>query len=553
MKKENSQDTLKDILLKMKYDNSMTLSENVLVLEQKPDHLMPWQPDNPINTGVPRAKMTGADLVRGMNNAQAARKDFIDKLSKLTIDDWQHFLDWVGLVPVIGDAVDVVNAVGYLIRACIEHYDGNSEKGNQLLVEFTLSIVAVLPVLGSPIKLALKNIPFSTFLKGGEELFKSFKKAFESLSPTIQKGAKIALETIKKKLNDTINWIQKLIGKIKNSKIVRVLSDAVRILENIFEAIVKLFKPVVKPIVKTSEKLGKQTVKWAGKIIDSPAGGTWFKTMKNISKEACGPERQQSEWAKQRISDDVFLIGGQFYGNIVCDVLSALSWTSGPLGPLLAASIEVENAQNYYEQGEKLMGDIQLVLGFLPFLGTLGKGVINTVGKGSADVLASPSFLYKLSSWIEGEGVIKLTSDEVKAITQFGKEALKKDASTAMKNFAFKIEWFYKNAANLGLGPNIVVGMRMTMPKLLSAIERVFDTMIRLSFYLGSAKAVEMSEGKEIELEKREQVFQALEKTYTKKDSFSGGKKAGPSRAIQNLPQDEKRLFKGNYSDTTDQ
>jgi hypothetical protein len=555
MKKENPIEIINEILLRMNYNNSLSLSENILVLEQKPDHLMPFQPDNPANTGVPRAKMTASDLMRGMENASIARKEFVDTLRKITVDDFQHFLDWVGLVPVIGDAVDIGNAIGYLIRAMSSYYENDETKGNSLLVEFSLSIIAIIPIIGSPIKLGLKSIPWSKIFNGGTELSEAFWKMYEKVPISLRKQATAILDTIKKTINTTINWVQKLLGKIKNSKIIKGLNILIKGLENLYEIIVKGVKSIVKPVVKTSEKLGKQAIKWTGKIIDSPAGGAWIKSMKNLSKEMCGPERQQSEWAKERIPADVFLIGGQFKGNIACDVLSAMAWTSGPLGPLMSASIEIENARNYYEQGEKLMGDIQLVLGFLPFIGTVGKGVIQSVGKNSVDVLTSPSFLYKMASWIEGEGTIKLTSDEVKAIIELGKEGLKKDASNALKNFAFKVEWIYKNAAELGLGPNVVTGLRMSMPKLLSSIERVFDVFIRLSIYLGSAKAVEVSEGKEIELEQREKTFKSLDEIYKKKDSFSDttddGNVQPTSRTIKNLPDDERKLFKGNYNDTT--
>lgn len=556
MKKENTIEILNDILLKMNYNPSLSLNENTLVLEQKPDHLMPFQPDNPINTGVPRAKMTGQDLVRGMQNAEIARKGFIDNLSKVTVDDFQHFLDWVGLVPIIGDAVDIGNAVGYLIRAMLEYYEGDRNKGDDLLLEFSLSCIAVIPVIGSAIKLGLKSIPWSTIYKGGPELVEAFWKLYEKLPISLRKQASTVSETIGKTMKAVITWIQGLLKKVKNSKIAVGLSNLLRGFVNLWSVIVKAVKSIFKPIAKTTEKLGKQTIKWGGKILDSPAGGAWFKTIKNISKEMCGPERQQSDWAKQRIPADVFLIGGQFYGNVTCDVLSAMAWTSGPLGPLMSGSIEVENARNYYEQGEKLMGDIQLVLGFLPFVGTLGKGVIQAVGKGSVDVLTSPSFLYKIASWIEGEGTIKFTSEEVKAIIELGKEGLKKDASTALKNFASKIEWVYKNAAELGLGPNIVSGMRMSMPKLLSAIERVFDLFVRLSVYFSTMKAVEVSEGKEIELEQRDKMFKALENTYKKKDSYTDStseKVITKPITIQDLPEKERKLFKGNYGDTTDQ
>jgi hypothetical protein len=42
-----SEKLIQEILLKMNYNPSMTLKENLELLEQKPDNLMPFQPDNP--------------------------------------------------------------------------------------------------------------------------------------------------------------------------------------------------------------------------------------------------------------------------------------------------------------------------------------------------------------------------------------------------------------------------------------------------------------------------------------------------------------------------
>lgn len=59
-------------------------------------------------------------------------------------DTFQTILDWAGLVPVIGDALDVINAVIYFIRG--KWFDG------------LLSMIAVIPLVGSGIKLSIKAI-----------------------------------------------------------------------------------------------------------------------------------------------------------------------------------------------------------------------------------------------------------------------------------------------------------------------------------------------------------------------------------------------------------
>lgn len=61
-----------------------------------------------------------------------------------TIDTIQTVLDWAGLIPGIGDIIDVINAIIYFARE--KWFDG------------FLSIIAVIPVVGSVIKLGAKSI-----------------------------------------------------------------------------------------------------------------------------------------------------------------------------------------------------------------------------------------------------------------------------------------------------------------------------------------------------------------------------------------------------------
>jgi hypothetical protein len=79
-----------------------------------------------------------------------------------TIDTIQTVLDWAGLIPGIGDAIDVVNALIYFARG--KYFDG------------FLSAIAVIPIVGSAIKLSAKAIYKGTKLYKIEELIKnSFK------------------------------------------------------------------------------------------------------------------------------------------------------------------------------------------------------------------------------------------------------------------------------------------------------------------------------------------------------------------------------------------
>ena len=58
------------------------------------------------------------------------------------LDNIQTFLDWAGLVPVIGDALDAINAIIYFWRG--------------LYFEGFLSCIAIIPVVGSVIKIGVK-------------------------------------------------------------------------------------------------------------------------------------------------------------------------------------------------------------------------------------------------------------------------------------------------------------------------------------------------------------------------------------------------------------
>jgi hypothetical protein len=79
--------------------------------------------------------------------------------------DWlQTALDWIGLVPGIGDAIDVINAAIYFARG--KYFEG------------FLSLLAVIPVVGSVVSLGLKKIfKVVGLTKVTQLLIASFKKA----------------------------------------------------------------------------------------------------------------------------------------------------------------------------------------------------------------------------------------------------------------------------------------------------------------------------------------------------------------------------------------
>jgi len=70
-------------------------------------------------------------------------KEFLG-ISGDTMDTIQTVLDFAGLVPVIGDAIDAINALIYFARD--KYFDG------------FLSLLAIIPVIGSVLKLSIKGI-----------------------------------------------------------------------------------------------------------------------------------------------------------------------------------------------------------------------------------------------------------------------------------------------------------------------------------------------------------------------------------------------------------
>lgn len=424
------------------------------------------------------------------------------------IDDIQHFLDWVGLLPIIGDAVDLGNSAIYFSRALYEQNRNNTSKATDLAIEGALSLVAVIPLVGSPIKLALKELPFLKILKGGDEFFELLLKKIDDLPPGVRK---VLLENLAVgiwKIGQLIDFLSK--GLKKNKAVDFVLGTAITCLSNIKKALEFVLK-----------KLGKQAIKWTGKIIDSPAGGTAFKFIRNLSKEACGNERQQGEWANQLIPESVPLLGGQNYGNAVCDLLSGFAWVSGPLGPLLSSTIEVQNAKEYYDDGEKARAALQVIFGLVPIGGLVGGGLIKAFSKETAEVLLRKNFAYKVAMWFEGSYGLKLTSQEVKAILTLNPVDLT-NAKNYLKKLNSLVNWVYKNAKSLGLGENITSFLKGLVSKLLSIFDFVADFYLRLKVFLSAAKEIQPSLDKMESVEFEKDFMNKMDQSYSKyKDSIT--------------------------------
>lgn len=124
------------------------------------------------------------------------------------IDALQHILDWAGLIPFYGDAIDFVNAVIYFLR--------------DKKLEALLSIIAIIPVVGSiiaiPFKLIFRLIPTKWVIKimelivsGGKIGSKSITEGFIKIAG---EKAPAQMEKILVTLNKNLDSIKPAIDKL---------------------------------------------------------------------------------------------------------------------------------------------------------------------------------------------------------------------------------------------------------------------------------------------------------------------------------------------------
>ena len=138
MKTNNPQEILNDILLKMNYDLSKTLSE------QKPDQLMFGQSDNPIYTGKVAAKLTPTDLKKG---AETASKQVAELRKDLGLDNPHTWLQ-IGslaafLIPGIGTALALGISLGFDVADTVLYWN----EGDKEMAGLS-ALLSVLPLVG---------------------------------------------------------------------------------------------------------------------------------------------------------------------------------------------------------------------------------------------------------------------------------------------------------------------------------------------------------------------------------------------------------------------
>jgi hypothetical protein len=134
----NNQELIKNILLKMNYDSSKTLSE------QKPDNLMFGQADNPAYTGKPASKLTPTDLAKG---ADKASKEIAEFRKSLGLDNPHTWLQ-IGsiaafLIPGIGTALALGISLGFDAADTIVYWN----EGDKEMAGLS-ALLSVLPLVG---------------------------------------------------------------------------------------------------------------------------------------------------------------------------------------------------------------------------------------------------------------------------------------------------------------------------------------------------------------------------------------------------------------------
>ena len=146
------------------------------------------------------------------------------------IDTLQTILDWVGFIPVYGDFVDAVNAVIYFARG--KWFDG------------ILSMLAVIPLIGSALKVSIKSIYKGVQLRKLTQIVQKAWKGKDSTaifkelinSGAIHSGNFHLIGDGLDKLNDMIksgNRFVKKIPGIKNSDaILKELDDLETFMKN---------------------------------------------------------------------------------------------------------------------------------------------------------------------------------------------------------------------------------------------------------------------------------------------------------------------------------
>lgn len=133
------------------------------------------------------------------------------------IDTFQKALSWAGFIPVVGDAIDAINALIYFIRKMF--WDG------------MFSTIAIIPVVGTGISKVLKVIynavgkPLVNIIKKITTNGKAGAKAFFDLYTKASSKLQTIIQPIFKKIKNGASQITKFLNMINLSAINKKIMD----------------------------------------------------------------------------------------------------------------------------------------------------------------------------------------------------------------------------------------------------------------------------------------------------------------------------------------
>ena len=242
-----------------------------------------------------------ANLEKEVNQSNKVPSAGLKKTNTQILDELQGILDWAGFVPVIGDAIDLLNAIWYFGRG--KWFDG------------LFSIIAVIPLVGSFLKLGSKSLR-----KAAQKLGKIAGK-FDNVDDLIRAGhpddlAELWAHWVKKELIKPDELMKLHSGLLKFKSIfaskrfkgwvsgsLTIIPGGVLIEREAMEAIddaVEFFEKQSRGTERALEAMGK------GKKVAKTTGKT---VSKNLVRKA--GDKDASEILKKMINKGLFKGGYQ--------------------------------------------------------------------------------------------------------------------------------------------------------------------------------------------------------------------------------------------------
>jgi len=277
--------------------NGITVDEALTVIHEKYSYIRLTNFDYSINEG---ALLTEEQL---NEQQQLNEQEWLDSV--------QTVLDYAGIVPVVGDAIDLINGIIYFTRAGVEgKFMPNGLNG-------LLSMIAVIPVVGSaisiPVKALFKIVPITAaattikkILNGGDAAGMITKMAGKNskvaniLNPLrilITKNLDVILKGTK-----GLKWAIKKIAIIPFTKIDDVLSVAG----------VKLITSLEKFLVGLGKSSGKTASKGVvKKLLSVPTNMLTKRGRIALSKSIIKPGKKRMFYASQDMFGDFLMKEGK--------------------------------------------------------------------------------------------------------------------------------------------------------------------------------------------------------------------------------------------------